>query len=302
MTHRRLIAYRVWRFHPPAHDPLLYSLNQMDWVPGTWAQAVCERFTPPPLYGTGGHSAPGEGCSCGFYAAKALVHSVDLARAAPTGLLVGRVELAGKVIEHDEGYRAERARIVELLPMPGQESVAEWFANVYGVPASHEVIDRWDTYPEPVIAKPVMAPRPRTPQGVPLARPRPAPAPSSSPRRKKGPVPGTRNLPMPRFTANRASVAIVGVLVALLAQAFLNLPPTTTTTTPVTLAPAAAPGYPGNLPGDICPNTNPLNCYVDQTAMLQQLSQTYGVKLSTITSPKTHHPRRVEAPSGPRPS
>ncbi|HET6791336.1 MAG TPA: hypothetical protein VFI35_07090 [Actinomycetota bacterium] len=32
------------------------------------------------------------------------------------GVVFGRVELAGKVIEHETGYRAERARIAELIP------------------------------------------------------------------------------------------------------------------------------------------------------------------------------------------
>ena len=36
-------------------------------------------------------------------------------------VVLGRVALSGKVIEHDFGYRAERARIAELIPFRGAE-------------------------------------------------------------------------------------------------------------------------------------------------------------------------------------
>jgi hypothetical protein len=48
--------------------------------------------------------------------------------------VLGRVLLAGKVIEHDEGYRAERARIAELIPVKGTERTVELLAAALGLP------------------------------------------------------------------------------------------------------------------------------------------------------------------------
>jgi hypothetical protein len=78
-----------------------------------------------------------ESCTCGFYAATSLRGAVQVAsffirtssaqagrpwtQDQRIGVVLGRVELAGKVIEHDRGYRAERARIVELIPVRGSE-------------------------------------------------------------------------------------------------------------------------------------------------------------------------------------
>lgn len=49
-----------------------------------------------------------------------LVDTLDERR--DSGLILGRVELAGKIIEHDDGYRAQTARIAELIPIEGDES------------------------------------------------------------------------------------------------------------------------------------------------------------------------------------
>jgi hypothetical protein len=48
-------------------------------------------------------------------------------------LVIGRVYLAGKVIEHDFGYRAERARIAELIPVAGADRAALRVANRLGL-------------------------------------------------------------------------------------------------------------------------------------------------------------------------
>jgi hypothetical protein len=54
------------------------------------------------------------------------------------GYIYGRVQLAGKVIEHELGYRAELARVMEFLPVKGQERAAEALATVYGARVSLE--------------------------------------------------------------------------------------------------------------------------------------------------------------------
>ena len=128
------------------------------WTPYAWMRAECGIFGR--AFGTNfssatdtRHDAPAIGCSCGIYAAKDLAglaargFVVDCARG--LSVMVGIVELAGTIIEHDFGYRAEYVRVVALLPAPGHESVAAWIGAVYGVPVSSQLIDRWDDLPHP---------------------------------------------------------------------------------------------------------------------------------------------------------
>ena len=49
-------------------------------------------------------------------------------------VILGRFELAGKVIEYTDGYRAERARITQLTPVAGTEQQAMRLANRLGLP------------------------------------------------------------------------------------------------------------------------------------------------------------------------
>ena len=72
------------------------------------------------------HLPPGDYCSCGFYAMKTLASVEE-----PSGsdVILGRVEFAGKVIECTSGYRAERARIAELIPIQGTERQAMRLAD-----------------------------------------------------------------------------------------------------------------------------------------------------------------------------
>jgi hypothetical protein len=57
-------------------------------------------------------------------------------------LVLGRVELAGKVIEYTVGYRAARARIAALIPTRGNERIAKRLADDLGLPLD-PVILRW---------------------------------------------------------------------------------------------------------------------------------------------------------------
>ena len=67
-----------------------------------------------------GHRRPEWQCNCGVYAHKT---PDDL-----HGVVVGKVAMTGIVIEHEDGYRAERARIVELW-VPGD--LEEWARQTY---------------------------------------------------------------------------------------------------------------------------------------------------------------------------
>ena len=88
-----------------------------------------------------GHIAPDERCTCGFYAFKDLApelvalleHVPDFGPEPDTRIVIGRVELAGKVIEHDLGYRAGGARIAALIPVEG-DTFSREVSRVTGIP------------------------------------------------------------------------------------------------------------------------------------------------------------------------
>jgi hypothetical protein len=126
-----ITAFRVWRVNDELH---LQSLgSDTSWPPGGWLAATCERAQ---------HRAPHEACSCGLYSAKDINTVLMLAALSMLGgpvTILGRVHLAGKVIEHDDGYRAERARVIEILPLSGSRPDAEAVATRYGVPLGEEI-------------------------------------------------------------------------------------------------------------------------------------------------------------------
>jgi hypothetical protein len=134
-----ITAYRMWI---ATADGVLYSPTDAGaWAPNTWTTALC-RFRE--------HAAPHERCTCGLYAAKdlrfvlaALGHgrfSPPRLDTQPTTFVVARVHLAGKVIEHDHGYRAERARVAQILPIEGRRDWAEVVATKYGAEIAEEVV------------------------------------------------------------------------------------------------------------------------------------------------------------------
>jgi hypothetical protein len=151
-----LIGYRMWQIEDEDDEPVFFPLSHpsRDWKGATrgWVSASCSvgsdqlNVSPDGELTWGGripHRVPGEGCTCGFYAMKELdaqlLYAATMAvRVADrTGMdevfVLGRVELAGKVIEHDLGYRAERARIVELIPFRDQQRTVEAIARRAGV-------------------------------------------------------------------------------------------------------------------------------------------------------------------------
>jgi hypothetical protein len=70
--------------------------------------------------------------ACGFKTAQ-------IGTGSTSGVVMGRVELAGKIIEHERGYRAERARIAELIPFRGTEQSVMILAARLGLPISEPV-------------------------------------------------------------------------------------------------------------------------------------------------------------------
>jgi hypothetical protein len=137
-----IAAYRAWFYSIAGRTAQLYPLsgssewNAWDGAGATWVTASCALFRSPT------HEAPSEDCSCGFYCLKELDLAVSHAemfhlmtiRGLPLRQVVlGRILLSGSVIEHDLGYRAERARIAELIPFRGTERSIMVLAHRLGV-------------------------------------------------------------------------------------------------------------------------------------------------------------------------
>lgn len=178
-----LTGYRMWRVVFEGDEPTFLPLNMPtpEWngAAAGWVAASCLHGLPTPIGPTGSpvvwlgggridrltfrseHHVPDELCSCGFYALKEL--DPDLLILARAGfrvhdgrdgskrIVIGRVELAGKVIEHERGYRAERARIVELIPVRGSHAEVRDLARRLGLglapavraPRIHDPRGRW---------------------------------------------------------------------------------------------------------------------------------------------------------------
>ena len=111
-----LVGWRYWRFDFERGRLLSLAGPHAEWRPGQALQAGCRfrsidptdrRFQLVTGYATRPHASPGEGCTCGIYAAKDLT---QLRRHALFGLgrmVVGEVSLWGTVIPGRRGYRAE---------------------------------------------------------------------------------------------------------------------------------------------------------------------------------------------------
>jgi hypothetical protein len=66
--------------------------------------------------------------------------SLDMLRE-PTevNIILGKIAMAGKVIDHEFGYRAELARILALIPLEGSETDARLLASHPSLPLTKSV-------------------------------------------------------------------------------------------------------------------------------------------------------------------
>jgi hypothetical protein len=98
-------GWRVWCVQETASGLRLASVvHEADWPRGTDLIAAC---------GLVEHIAPDVECTCGIHAARepALLWTYLHGRDEPTTVarVLGRVALWGRVVEHEHGWRAERA-------------------------------------------------------------------------------------------------------------------------------------------------------------------------------------------------
>ena len=109
-------AWRYWQLSPRRR---LRSVAQrhVEWAPGRSINAVCVG---------GGHPAPSVGCWCGISGAR----DMDALRqhglcVLPGALLVGEVDLWGRILEESYGYRAEHAKPASLGLVEGTAGPVE---------------------------------------------------------------------------------------------------------------------------------------------------------------------------------
>lgn len=108
--------------------------RHVEWVPGRPINAVCVG---------GGHPAPSAGCWCGISGARDLEalrqHGLCVL---PGALIVGEVDLWGRVLAESYGYRAEHARPASLGLVEGTAGEEEWAAlEAYEVPVRMVPLD-----------------------------------------------------------------------------------------------------------------------------------------------------------------
>jgi hypothetical protein len=113
-----LIGWRVWCVVREGGELRLGSVIQDDvWPAGAAFVARCRAHEPPAnrqlRREPEGHVAPAAGCTCGIYAARepAAAWTYLRGRDEPhtVARVIGRVMLWGRVVEHEGGWRAERA-------------------------------------------------------------------------------------------------------------------------------------------------------------------------------------------------
>lgn len=147
-----IVGYRAWYYTIGQRGARLQPLVQRgsggttgisDWDGASWSWVTATCSHPAASW----HVAPQEDCTCGFYAMSTLppvvsgcgFRTAQIGPGSTSGVVMGRVELAGKIIEHEWGYRAERARIAELIPFRGTEQSVMILAARLGLPISEAV-------------------------------------------------------------------------------------------------------------------------------------------------------------------
>ena len=111
--------------------------NDTIYVPREKIEAHCEQYSTIGLRKD--HSeqqAPHLTCMCGIYAYKEKSRLLREMRNIYSGLrlVYGEINLWGKVIEHEDGYRAQFGYPKRLWCTPAIEPLAGWIGYVYGVP------------------------------------------------------------------------------------------------------------------------------------------------------------------------
>lgn len=121
-----IVGYRAWRIMvgTPLIESTLHSTTYRynKWIPGETIKAVCgydhtENNKRCSLRKSL-HHPPHKGGACGFYAYKEPDwRGIRGKVQAYYSIVLGEVELWGKIVEHEIGYRAQYARVKKLVQM-----------------------------------------------------------------------------------------------------------------------------------------------------------------------------------------
>ena len=132
---------RAWRYWQLSPRQLLRSVSRrhVEWVPGRVLHAGCAP---------GGHPAPEPTCNCGISGARDLdsLRTYGLC-VAPGPLVVGEVDLWGRLVPDIYGWRGEYARPVSLalaegtVPDEAEEQAVLSALAAYGVPVTSIPLD-----------------------------------------------------------------------------------------------------------------------------------------------------------------
>jgi hypothetical protein len=141
-----IVGYRSWAVSP--NGVLSGIAVAQPWAPKRALRAVCNGHDSATNGQPNAHlnadgswaEAPVQACACGIYAVKKQATESDGANRA-----FGEVYLWGRIVEHEQGYRAEYA-YPKSLTVCGTDELAERVRQVYGVPVERKEPVAADVY------------------------------------------------------------------------------------------------------------------------------------------------------------
>lgn len=130
-----LEAWRAFDVHGIGEVLRLFSVTSSSpkgvgrvWPTAGYFEATCSRRHRDD------EGVPGEKCTCGIYSLVSWEEVVAQSYATVGGRVVGRIAIAGRIATGDKGFRAERARVVELFVPFERWRWARPLSMGYGVP------------------------------------------------------------------------------------------------------------------------------------------------------------------------
>jgi hypothetical protein len=142
ITDTGLIGYKCLEYSQ--NTPILLSQNNFIWTPQQTVTALCAHNCKQII---------GEKCSCGIYAVKNLDHLIEMSyRVLKVTYkiqlkVVVKLSLWGRVLIAEKGYRAEKAKILEITVDHYAEN-KDWalefsytLGKVYGVPSTVQEVE-----------------------------------------------------------------------------------------------------------------------------------------------------------------
>ena len=111
------------------------------WPTDRYLDAICPKCLgdDPDKWWHNPKDVPNETCSCGIYVARTREHLVGLrynsysdSDKAPR--VIGECAISGKVEVHEQGYRAQRARVAKLYVPHNRWRLAKVLSDTYNVP------------------------------------------------------------------------------------------------------------------------------------------------------------------------